>query len=34
VIQGWHVGFVDTPTPPGEFPRAREEWTGYTIHTL
>ena len=34
VIQGWHVGFVDYPTPPGEFPRGHEEWTGYTVHTL
>ncbi|MEW6300212.1 MAG: hypothetical protein AB1671_21165 [Thermodesulfobacteriota bacterium] len=34
VLQGWHVGFVDQPTPPGEFPRGHEEWTGYTVHVL
>jgi hypothetical protein len=34
VIQGWHVGFVDYPTPPGEFPRGHEDWTGYTVHVL
>jgi hypothetical protein len=34
LIQGWHVGFVDYPTPPGEFPRGHEEWTGYTVHVL
>jgi hypothetical protein len=34
LIQGWHVGFVDQPSPPGEFPRGHEEWTGYTVRTL
>jgi hypothetical protein len=34
VIQGWHVGFVDQPSPPGEFPRGHEEWTGYTVRTV
>jgi hypothetical protein len=34
LIQGWHVGFVDQLSPPGEFPRGHEEWTGYTVRTL
>ncbi|MBV8360667.1 MAG: hypothetical protein JO189_22440 [Deltaproteobacteria bacterium] len=34
LIQGWHIGFVDQPSPPGEFPRGHEEWTGYTVRTL
>ena len=34
LIQGWHVGFVDQPSPPGEFPRGHEEWTAYTMRTL
>ena len=30
VVQGWHVGYLDTIPPEREQVHMREEWTGYT----